>query len=181
MAFMTIIRSFVRSPLMLIFATTMAISINGPMSIVFAVAIPILAVAVVVLFAKAHPRFRRMLTKYDKINGSVQENLVSIRTVKSFVREDHEIDKFKDSSADLRSASRSAQRVMVLNGPIMQLIMYGCMLAVYFLGAKNIKAGTLQTGELLSFMTYITQILMSLMMVSMYLISSSVILCASSG
>ncbi len=166
MAFMTVIRALVRSPLMLIFATIMAININGPMSIIFAVAIPVLAVAIITIFSKAHPRFRKMLTKYDALNGSVQENLVSIRTVKSFVRSDYENEKFQESSAGLRNASRNAQKIMVLNGPIMQLVMYGCMLAVYFFGAKFIHGGTLTQGQLLSFMTYITQILMSLMMIT---------------
>ncbi len=166
MAFMTVIRSLVRSPLMFIFATVMAITINGPMSLIFAVAIPILVISIVLIFSQAHPRFKKMLTRYDHINASVQENLISIRTVKSFVREDHENEKFKKSSTALRDMSRSAQRIMILNGPIMQIVMYGCMLAVYFLGARSMYNGTLESGEMLSFMTYITQILMSLMMIT---------------
>ena len=100
-AFMMIIRSLVRSPSMLIFATIMAISINGPLSLVFAVAIPVLLIAFLTIFSKAQPRFKEMLRRYDDINADVQENLTSIRTVKAFVREDYENEKFKKCSTAL--------------------------------------------------------------------------------
>ncbi|MBR2989140.1 MAG: ABC transporter ATP-binding protein, partial [Clostridia bacterium] len=165
-AFMMIIRSLVRSPSMLIFATIMAIRINGPLSLIFAVAIPVLLVSFILIFSQAQPRFKEMLHRYDDINADVQENLTSIRTVKAFVREDHENEKFKKCSSAVKDTQLKAERLVILNGPIMQLCMYGCMLAVYFFGARFMVVDGMQQGDILSFMTYITQILMSLMMLA---------------
>ncbi|MBO5215083.1 MAG: ABC transporter ATP-binding protein [Clostridia bacterium] len=165
-AFMTIIRSFVRSPGMFVFATVMAIRINGPMSLIFAVAIPILLFSLVFLFTKAHPRFKEMLTRYDALNSDVQENLTAIRTVKSFVREEYEIEKFNECTENVRQTQFKAEKIMALNSPIMQLCMYGCMLAIYFFGARFMVIDGMKEGDILSFMTYVTQILMSLMMMA---------------
>ncbi len=165
-AFMTIIRSCIRAPGMFIFALIMAINLNGPLSLVFVVAIPILLVSLVLIFSKAHPRFKEMLHRYDDLNADVQENLTSIRTVKSFVREDYEEEKFKKCTTEVSKTQFKAESLMALNGPIMQLVMYGCMLAIYFFGARFMIVDGMQEGEILSFITYVTQILMSLMMIA---------------
>ncbi len=165
-AFMTIIRSCIRAPGMFIFALIMAINLNGPLSLVFAVAIPILLISLILIFSKAHPRFKEMLHRYDDLNADVQENLTSIRTVKSFVREDYEEEKFKKCTDAVSKTQFKAESLMALNGPIMQIVMYGCMLAIYLFGARFMIVDGMQEGEILSFMTYVTQILMSLMMIA---------------
>ena len=170
MAFMTVIRILVRGPAMLIFATAMAITINARMSLIFAVAIPVLAVSLFFIMTKAHPRFKIMLKKYDNLNSTVQEDLVAIHTVKSFVREDYENKKFMDCSEEVRKTQVYAEKLIILNGPIMQLCMYGCMIAVFFFGANLTINGMMTTGDITSFITYIMQILMSLMMIAMSLV-----------
>ena len=165
-AFMTVIRSLIRAPGMLIFAMIMAFNINAKMSLIFVVAIPVLATAILVIFSKANPRFRAMLRCYDNLNSDVQENLTSIRTVKSFVREDFEDEKFKKCSEDVRRTQVAAEKLMIMMGPIMMICMYGCMLAVYWFGAKFTIAGEMTTGKIMSFLTYIMQVLMSLMMIA---------------
>lgn len=165
-AFMTVIRSLIRAPGMLIFAIIMAFNINAKMSLIFVVAIPVLATAILVIFSKANPRFRAMLRCYDNLNSDVQENLTSIRTVKSFVREDFEDEKFKKCSEDVRRTQVAAEKLMIMMGPIMMICMYGCMLAVYWFGAKFTIAGEMTTGKIMSFLTYIMQVLMSLMMIA---------------
>lgn len=170
MAFMTVIRILVRGPAMLIFATAMAITINARMSLIFAVAIPVLAVSLFFIMTKAHPRFKIMLKKYDNLNSTVQEDLVAIHTVKSFVREDYENKKFMDCSEEVRKTQVHAEKLIILNGPIMQLCMYGCMIAVFFFGANMTINGMMTTGDITSFITYIMQILMSLMMIAMSLV-----------
>lgn len=170
MAFMTVIRILVRGPAMLIFATAMAITINARMSLIFAVAIPVLAASLFFIMTKAHPRFKIMLKKYDNLNSTVQEDLVAIHTVKSFVREDYENKKFMDCSEEVRKTQVYAEKLIILNGPIMQLCMYGCMIAVFFFGANLTINGMMTTGDITSFITYIMQILMSLMMIAMSLV-----------
>lgn len=170
MAFMTVIRILVRGPAMLIFATAMAITINARMSLIFAVAIPVLAVSLFFIMTKAHPRFKIMLKKYDNLNSTVQEDLVAIHTVKSFVREDYENKKFMDCSEEVRKTQVYAEKLIILNGPIMQLCMYGCMIAVFFFGANLTINDMMTTGDITSFITYIMQILMSLMMIAMSLV-----------
>lgn len=165
-AFMTVIRSLIRAPGMLIFAIIMAFNINAKMSLIFVVAIPVLATAILVIFSKANPRFRAMLRCYDNLNSDVQENLTSIRTVKSFVREDFEDEKFKKCSEAVRRTQVAAEKLMIMMGPIMMICMYGCMLAVYWFGAKFTIAGEMTTGKIMSFLTYIMQVLMSLMMIA---------------
>ncbi|MFR1566001.1 MAG: ABC transporter ATP-binding protein [Christensenellales bacterium] len=167
MAFMTVIRILVRGPAMLIFATIMAITINPSLSLIFAFAIPVLGVSLFLIMTKAHPRFKLMLKKYDQLNSDVQEDLVAIHTVKSYVREDYENEKFKYCSDEVRRTQVRAEKLIILNGPIMQLCMYGCMLAVFWFGADFAIHGTLTAGDITSFITYIIQILMSLMMIAM--------------
>jgi len=171
-AFMMIIRMLVRAPIMLISATFMAYSINKNLVVVFLVAIPILAIALIMIVKAAFPRFGIMLKKYDFMNSAVQENLVAVRVVKAFVRSKYEKEKFEDATDKLRVAQLRAEKIIVFNMPIMQFTMYGCMIAIVWFGGNMIIGGSMLTGELMSFISYVTQILMSLMMISMVFIST---------
>lgn len=166
-AFMMIIRVAIRAPFMLVCATWMAFKINHSLVSVFLVAIPVLGTALAVIACMAFPRFTAMLKRYDGLNASVQENLISIRVVKAFVRSDYEKKKFKEANDGLRDSSIRAEKVLAFNGPFMQITIYACIIAILWFGGNHIINGTMQTGELISFISYVTQILMSLMMISM--------------
>lgn len=168
---MMMLRMFVRAPIMMIFATGFAIYINAELSMVFFVAVPVLAVGLSVIMSKAFPKFQVMLKKYDRLNSAVQENLTAIRVVKAYVREGEESEKFRDAAAKLRDTQRRAERIVIFNMPMMQLVMYACMISVIWLGGNLIIAGSMQPGELMGFLSYVTQILMSLMMVAMVFIN----------
>ncbi len=170
MAFMMLLRMAARSPMMLVGAVFMAFRINAKLACIFLAAIPILGISLYLVSSTAHPRFLAMLKKYDALNASVQENLIAIRIVKAFVREKHEKDKFEVSAEDVRRAQMRAEKIVILNAPIMQFTMYGCILAVLWLGSRMIVDGDFQLGELASFLTYIGQTLNSLMMLSMLFI-----------
>ncbi|WFR59002.1 ABC transporter ATP-binding protein [Anaerocolumna sp. AGMB13025] len=169
-AFMMFIRMAFRAPIMLIGATAMAIIINVKLSSVFLIAIPLLGISLYFIMTHAHPRFRAMLKLYDRMNSDVQENLVNIRVVKAFVREDFEIKKFCASADSVRKAQVFAEKLIILNGPLMQLSMYGCIIAILWFGGDMVMGGSFEIGKLSSFINYITQILMSLMMISMIFI-----------
>lgn len=170
-SFMMIIRMLIRAPIMLIGATFMAFNINSKLVKIFLIAIPILAVSLLVLIKIGFPKFQKMLEKYDVLDGYVQENLTAIRVVKAFVRSDYEKEKFKTSADDLRDSQINAEKTIMLEMPIMQMVMYGCMIAISWYGGNMIINGTMLTGELMSFISYVTQILMSLMMIAMVFIS----------
>ncbi|MBQ3670727.1 MAG: ABC transporter ATP-binding protein [Treponema sp.] len=168
--YQNLIRSAVRSPLMLIFGTIMACFINIKLACIFFVVIPLLALFLTVIATKSYPRFKHMLERYDVLNNTVQENLVAIRVVKSFVRGDFECEKF-DSVADLlRKAQVRAEKIVILNQPIMKLLVYSCIVCALWFGGNMILSGDMTTGELISFLSYINQTLMSLMMLSMMFI-----------
>ena len=170
-AFMMIIRVAVRAPFMLVCATWMAFKINHSLVSVFLVAIPVLGTALAVIACMAFPRFTAMLKRYDGLNASVQENLISIRVVKAFVRSDYEKKKFKEANDGLRDSSIRAEKVLAFNGPFMQITIYACIIAILWFGGNHIINGTMQTGELISFISYVTQILMCLMMISMIFVT----------
>ena len=168
--FQMVIRMAVRAPLMLIFSVIMATRINSQMALIFFAIIPVLAIGLYLIFRISHPIFRRIFKKYDALNNSVQENVSGIRVVKSFVREDYEIEKFNKASEEVRRDFTSAERIIALNNPLMMTCMYTAMLLVSYLGARMIvsSGGTsLTTGELSSLTSYGIQILSSLMMLSM--------------
>ena len=166
MSFMMFIRTAVRAPMMLIFAFIMALTTNARLSLVFVCAIPVLAIAIAAVMTKAHPRFKKMLSLYDNMNGRVQENLIGIRTVKAFVREDYEKKKFTDSTESVRAAQVNAEKLVIMTMPFMQICMYASTVAILFFGGHLIVGGDMLTGDLTQFITYVTQILMSLMMLS---------------
>lgn len=166
-AFMMIIRTLIRCPAMLIFAMVMSFRINHDISLIFLAVIPILGVGLYLIIKHVHPVFERVFKTYDRLNGVVQENLSGIRVVKNFVREDHEIEKFDTISGTIYKDFSLAERFLALNSPLMQGCVYACMILVSWLGAKQIVIGNMSTGNLMSFFTYIMQILSSLMMLSM--------------
>ena len=167
MSLMMGMRLLVRAPVMLISALILSVRISYQLSNVFLVALPLLLVAVAVILTRVGPMFRSLQEKTDALNLVVQENLTGIRVVKSFVREDHEREKFAKRNQDLKGTSLRAFGTVVVNMPIMMLIVYGTIIAVMWFGGKMVYAGTLEAGKLITFFTYITQIMMSLMMVSM--------------
>ena len=170
-SFMMVIRTLVRAPLMLIAATVMAVRLNAELATVFAFAIPLLGAFIIILGSKALPRFKAMLKKYDGLNAEVQENLIAIRVVKAFVREKHENERFTSSAEAVREAQAKAERLLVLVMPVSQYALYLCMIAVCYIGGHLIVAGDMLTGDLMSFISYVSQILSSLLMVSMMFVS----------
>ncbi len=160
-------RLLVRAPVMLVSALVLSLLISVQLSRVFLVAIPILAIVVFLILLKVGPLFRKLQEKTDSLNLSVQENLTAIRVVKSFVREDYEKQKFDARNTDLRRASETAFGRVVINMPIMMLVIYGSIIAIMWFGGHMVDSGTLEIGLLTTFFTYVGQILVSLMMVSM--------------
>ena len=166
-SFMMLIKMAFRAPVMLIGALIMAIRVKPDLSMVFLVSVPILALSMVLIMTKAHPRFRIMLDRYDKMNSDVQENLIGIRAVKAFVREDYENKKFTNGADLVRKAQVAAEKIVILTQPIMQITMYATIVAVLWFGGNMVADGSMKIGKLSTFITYINQILGSLMMVSM--------------
>ena len=167
MTLMMGMRLLVRAPVMLVAALVLSIRLSRDLSNVFLVVIPLLLIVIVLILTKAGPLFRSLQERTDALNLVVQENLTGIRVVKSFVREDHEEEKFAKRNGDLKESSMRAFGMVVINMPVMMLVVYSTIIAVMWFGGKMVYAGTLPVGDLTAFFTYITQILMSLMMVSM--------------
>ena len=169
-AFMMFIRMAFRSPIMLICATVMAIRQNAKLSVVFLFAIPLLGCSVLLIIKKAHPRFEKMLKQYDVMNGKIQENLIGIRVVKAFAREEYEKKQFEENTSTVRKAQFAAEKLVILGMPIMQLVMYFSIAAILYFGGHMAVDGDIETGALSSFIMYVGQILLSLMMLSMLFI-----------
>ena len=167
MAFQMLIRIAVRSPFMLISSMTMCFFINGKLSLIFLAAIIVLGVALFSIIGKVTKLFDVVFKKYDDLNASVQENVSAIRVVKAFVREDHEKTKFTTASNNLYGMFVKAESLIALNGPVMMLVIYFCIIMLSWFGAKFIVIGDLTTGELTSMFSYVMSVLMSLMMLSM--------------
>ena len=167
MTLMMGMRLLVRAPVMLVSAMILSIRISRQLSNVFLVALPLLAVVVVTLLMKVGPRFKALQEKTDALNLVVQENLTGIRVVKSFVREDYEQEKFSKRNQDLKETSQKAFGAVVMNMPIMMLIINGTIIAVMWFGGHMVAQGSLDAGKLITYFTYISQIMISLMMVSM--------------
>ncbi len=169
-SYQMIVRIALRTPTMLIFSLTMALTISVKLAVIFLCIMPVLAIGIALIMTKVHPIFKRVFETYDELNGVVQENLHGIRVVKSFVREDFEKKKFGDISGQIYTDFVKAEKRMTLINPLMQVCMYATILLVSWVGARMIvsSGGTeFTTGELMSMMTYAMQILGSLMMLSM--------------
>lgn len=169
-AYQMIIRVAVRGPIMLIFSLFMAFSINPTLSLIFLGAIPFLGFGLYLIIRNAHPIFERVFKTYDKLNNVVQENLRGIRVVKAFVRENEEIHKFDKVSESIYKDFTKAERILAFNSPLMQFTMYTSLLLISWFGAKMIVGSSMTTGQLVSLTAYTSQILMSLMMLSMVLV-----------
>ncbi len=173
MLFSMSIRMFVRSPMMLIFAAVMCLRAGGSLSLIFVVVIPIMAAGVWIMTHRTHRYFTQAFKGFDRFNQVVGENLSGIRTVKSFVREKREEEKFDESAAYIRDNFKKAEQMMVLMNPLVMFVSYGCMIAISYFGARLVNRGSMDTGALMSIFTYSTQILSSLMMTGMIIIMYS--------
>ncbi len=170
MSFMMIIRTAIRSPLMLIFSITMATIMGGPLALTFVVVVPLLAFGLIFVARKAMPAFRRVFKKYDKLNESIEENVRAMRVVKGFSREDYEREKFDRAAVDIRKDFERAERIVAYNRPIMQFCVYFNMIFILLVGSHLIVSTggeALDVGQISAMLTYAMQILMSLMMLSM--------------
>ena len=159
-------RPFGRSPVMLIFATSFAFRINSTLALVFLVALPTLAVLLILIIINVGPLYGRMQSAIDQVNRCIQENLTAIRVVKSYVRGDYEVEKFGVVNENLKSESEKAFGTAVLNMPAMQFVMYGTILGILLIGGRLINEGQMMIGQLTSFLSYVLLILNSLMMMS---------------
>jgi ABC-type multidrug transport system, ATPase and permease components len=168
--YMMIVRICFRAPFMLILGTTAAFFINARLALIFLCAVPILALTIFVIARTAHPRFEAMLVKYDTMNRTVQESLRALRLVKSFVRGDFENEKFKKAADAVRKAQLSAESVVIFLMPIMQLVVYSSIIASLWFGGRMVVFGSMKAGELVSFLSYVWQILMALMIIGMVFI-----------
>ncbi len=171
MAFQMIIRMAVRAPLMIIFSLVMTFVINVKLALIFLIAVPLLGLGLYLIATKAHPIFEKAITIYDKLNNTVQENVRGVRVVKSFVTEDKEIEKFEKTSELIYKEFSRAERIVALNNPLMQFTVATIIVLISWFGGKEIVANNLTTGEFTSLITYTMQILMSLMMLSMVLVT----------
>ena len=168
--YMMAVRTFIRAPFMLIAATVMAVRISPNLALVFLFALPILALIIGVLMSKTFPRFKAMLAKFDAMNANVQENLTAIRVVKAFVRGDYEDERFTFSANEVKDYQVKAEKLLVVAMPLAQYMAYICMIAVCYLGGVQIVEGRLQSGDLISFISYIGQVLSAVMMVAMMMV-----------
>ena len=166
-SYQMILRLCARAPMMLICAVIMCISISPKLSVLFLVAIAFLGVCLALVISNAHPIFVKVFEKYDDLNASVQENVSAIRVVKAYVREEHEVEKFEKAADNVYKLFVKAESILACNMPIMMLTVYGCILGLSWFGAHMIVGGSLTTGELVSLFSYIMNIMISLMMISM--------------
>lgn len=165
-----IIRMCIRAPFMLLSGLALSLVINRRLSLIFLIAIPFLVLVLSLLSSRAYPRFQKMLGQYDKLNNTVQENLIAVRVVKSFVREDFEKEKFESSADTLRRMQVRAEKLVIFIMPVMQIVIYMAIIAALWFGGRMVTFGGMKSGELISFLSYIGQVLMSLMMLSMVFI-----------
>lgn len=172
-AYQMVLRMCVRAPLTLICAMAMTFIINARLSMVFLYTIAFLGVVLIFIMKFAHPIFLHVFNKYDDLNASVQENITNMRVVKAYVKEEYEISKFHKASYNIYRLFKKAENILIFNSPAMQLCMYACIIAISWLGARMIVTGSMTTGELMSMITYTTNILMSLMMLSMIFVMLS--------
>ena len=170
-AFRMIIRTLFRSPILFVFSVTMTFILNAKLALIFLIAAPALAVGLGFIIFKAFPLFQKMFVQYDKVEAKVQENLTGIRVVKSFVQEDREIAEFEKEATTLKNLSKSAEKIVALNVPLMSVVMNGCILAILWLGGNLIVLEQFSAGKMLSFINYAMQMIMSLMMLSMVMVN----------
>ena len=172
-SYQMILRMAMRAPASLIIAMVMAFSINARLASIYLIAVIFLGICIAFILPKANTYFRQVFEKYDALNASVQENVSAIRVVKAYVREDYEKEKFSKANQNIYNMFLRAEKLVVINMPLMQATVYACILVISWLGAKSIVVGGLTTGELMSLLAYCMNILMSLMIVSMIFVMLS--------
>ena len=165
---MMTLRMAIRAPFMMIFALIMAVNINSSLAKVFMIAIPLTIVAIGLILSKARPLFLKMQSKVDRVNAIIQENLAGIKVVKSFNRQEHEGKRFKVRNDEYRDTALKATSIIIFFIPILEMIINGTIISVLWFGGQQVVLGTMGGGELIAFITYITQIMVSMMMMSMF-------------
>ncbi|MBR5341909.1 MAG: ABC transporter ATP-binding protein [Erysipelotrichaceae bacterium] len=166
MAYVSIVRMLIRAPFNLMISAYFVFTLNKKLAGIFAIAIPILGIGLIMIYIKAHPRFRQMMLKFDAMDADLEENIDGIRVVKTFVRESYENEKFVNSSSSVTKAQRHAENVVIINRPFFEFVMYSCMIAVSWIGGNDVIAGTMSTGNFMAYLSYIRAILFSLLMIS---------------
>ncbi len=166
-----LIHMCIRSPFMMIAGTIMAFKMNARLAVIFLIAIPVIAISILLLATAAHPRFEKMMRMFDGMNAAIQENLIGIRVVKAYVRGEYEEEKFRNAADNVRKAQVNAEKIIIFNMPVMMMVMYLSMIAVMWFGGNQVVVGDMLSGELISFFTYVTQTLSSLMMLGMVFVS----------
>lgn len=162
------LRMAIRAPFMMLFALIMTYRINPSLSVIFFITIPVVAISLFLIMKKAMPTFQQLQQKVDRINGIVQEDLTGMRIIKSFNRQEHENGRFKERNDDLMEQALKGVSYVLLLFPILNLVIYSTIIAVLWFGGQQVIGGTMGSGELITFITYITQIMMGLMMLSFY-------------
>ncbi|MBR4469806.1 MAG: ABC transporter ATP-binding protein [Erysipelotrichaceae bacterium] len=166
MAYVSIVRMLIRAPFNLLMSAYFVFTLNSSLAMIFAIALPILGVGLIYIHSKAHPRFRQMMHKFDALDSDLEENIDGIRVVKTFVREDYENKKFDESSNAVMDAQRFAEKIVIMNRPFFEMVMYSCMIAIAWFGGKDVIAGKMTTGNFMAYLSYIRLILFSLLMIS---------------
>ena len=166
MAYVQIVRMLIRAPFNLAISAYFIFKLNNRIASIFAIILPILGLGLYLIVMKAHPRFRKMMLKFDELNANLDENIDAIRVVKTFVRENYENDKFEINSSDVTKSQRHAESIVILNRPFFELTMYTCMIIIAWVGGNDIIAGTMTTGDFMAYLVYVKSVLFSLLMIS---------------
>ena len=166
MAYVQIVRMMIRAPFNLAISAYFVYKLNNKIAAIFAFILPILGVGLYLIVMKAHPRFRKMMLKFDQLDESLEENIDGIRVVKTFVRENYENGRFSNVSSDVTKSQRHAENIVILNRPFFELTMYTCMIIVAWVGGNDIINGLMSTGDFMAYLSYVKAILFSLLMIS---------------
>ena len=166
MAYTSIVRMLIRAPFNLAISAYFIFKLNNKIASIFAFIMPILGAGLMYMYAKAHPRFRDMMLKFDALDENLEENIDGMRVVKTFVREDYENKKFHASTDEVVKAQRFAENIVILDRPFFELVMYTCMIVVAYVGGQDIVVGNMQTGDFMAYISYVKAILYSLLMIS---------------
>ncbi|MDO4198071.1 MAG: ABC transporter ATP-binding protein [Erysipelotrichaceae bacterium] len=166
MAYVSIVRTLIRAPFNLAISAYFVYRLNNKIAAIFALIIPVLGGGLIFLYAKAHPKFREMMLKFDALDENLEQNIDGIRVVKTFVREDYENEKFEKTSAEVMNSQRKAERIVILDRPFFELVMYTCMIAVAWMGGRDIIGGTMLTGDFMAYLQYVRAIMFALLMIS---------------
>ena len=166
MAYVQIVRMMIRAPFNLAISAYFVYKLNNKIAAIFALILPVLALGLYLIVMKAHPRFRKMMLKFDDLNENLDENIDGIRVVKTFVREEYENKKFSEKSQNVTKAQRHAESIVILNRPFFELTMYTCMIIVAWVGGNDIIAGSMLTGDFMAYLAYVKAILFALLMIS---------------